>query len=293
MAFSALAPTHEIGFLHEREKRGQIFHGMKNDVRKLKSEWTVHWDTSTPYCLFTLPRQPPSPPPCPYILICVPGISSQISHLHPSLVWDSALGKRQTKTVSSTMRPSFSTGCATASGEWWRGMMMEGTDFSQMSHLTLSKPKRDLPQPMIHVSKKVGLCLEQESYAGLGLVTWHLIVENLYCQVNELLLYSSPLLLDKSLFYPIVCFWIVREVGFEANLDPSPSLHSPTLGIKEILESQKPRQKIVCFLLFLQRTDTYFWNLSAYKILSLQETTREKVLCFYFVLLVIISFTFF
>lgn len=101
-------------------------------------------------------------PLLPYIPICAFGISSQISHLHPSLVWDSALGKRQTEIVSSTMRPSFSTGCATASGEGWCGVMMEGTDVSQMSHLTLSKPKRALPQPMIRASKKGRLCLSRE-----------------------------------------------------------------------------------------------------------------------------------
>lgn len=44
--------------------------------------------------------------------------------------------------------------------------MTEGTDFSQISHLLLSKPERDLAQPVISVSKKVGLCLEQGTYAG-------------------------------------------------------------------------------------------------------------------------------
>lgn len=166
-------------------------------------------------------------PLLPCILICASGISSQISHLYPSLVWDSALGKRQTKIVSSTMRPSFSTGCATASGEWWCGVMMEGTDFSQMSHLTLSKPKRDLPQPMIRASKKVGLCLEQGTYAGLGLVTWNLIVENLYCQVNELLLYSSPLLLDKAFFHPIVCFWDSERSGVWSKPRSKPFIALP------------------------------------------------------------------
>lgn len=45
----------------------------------------------------------------PHILDCAFEITSQVSRQHPGLVWGSALGRSQTKTASSAMRPSSST----------------------------------------------------------------------------------------------------------------------------------------------------------------------------------------
>lgn len=97
-------PTHVIGFLTRERKMVSPITWFEEQGEQGEI-WVTSWFRYQHTILTSFPSLFLSP----YILDCAFEITSQVSRQHPGLVWGSALGRSQTKTASSAMRPSSST----------------------------------------------------------------------------------------------------------------------------------------------------------------------------------------